>query len=161
MKKNDLDAMFSSERDDWETPDDLFNMLHSEFKFTVDAAAHEKNAKLARFFTVLENGLEMPWKGETVWCNPPYGKGMNDWAIKFANEGIMSACNIVALLPCRTETEWFQHAIGYATSLTLIAGRLKFSNSKSTAPFPSCIMTFGFDPSNETCLAGLGTMIRL
>ena len=43
-------GMLSSERSDWETPDDLFKVLRDEFRFTVDAAATEANSKCEEFF---------------------------------------------------------------------------------------------------------------
>ena len=36
----------SLETDAWATPDDLFDRLHKEFNFTLDAAANEHNAKV-------------------------------------------------------------------------------------------------------------------
>ena len=38
-------AMFSSQRDDWETPQDLFDKLNAEFNFTLDPCASNDNAK--------------------------------------------------------------------------------------------------------------------
>jgi len=38
-------ALFSSERGDWETPQNIFDALNEEFHFTLDAAADINNAK--------------------------------------------------------------------------------------------------------------------
>ena len=40
--------MFSSERDDWETPQALFDELDAEFHFTLDVCANESNSKCTR-----------------------------------------------------------------------------------------------------------------
>lgn len=60
---NDLKALFSSKSDEWETPQDVFNALHSEFHFTLDACATEQNHKCERFFTPLQDGLLQDWGG--------------------------------------------------------------------------------------------------
>ena len=64
-------VMFSSAKDDWETPQALFDELDREFHFTLDAAASPTNAKCAISYTEENNGLAQNWCGETVFCNPP------------------------------------------------------------------------------------------
>lgn len=48
-------ALFSSDKQDWETPQELFDELNNEFNFTIDVAANESNAKCKRFYTEAEN----------------------------------------------------------------------------------------------------------
>lgn len=66
--------MFSSVSNEWETPQDLYNELDKEFHFTLDPACQEYNHKCSKYYTCKENGLLQDWQGETVFCNPPYGK---------------------------------------------------------------------------------------
>lgn len=68
--------------DDWETPQHLFDELNNEFHFTLDVCASEENAKVKHFFTKEQDGLLQDWTGETVWCNPPYGRQMQLWIKK-------------------------------------------------------------------------------
>lgn len=68
--------------DEWETPQELFNKLNDEFHFTLDVCATMENAKTARYFTKEQDGLSKDWTGETVWCNPPYGRQMYAWIHK-------------------------------------------------------------------------------
>lgn len=56
-------AMFTSNRDDWETPNDLFSKLNDEFHFDLDAAASPSNAKVSRFFTKRDDALTQDWGG--------------------------------------------------------------------------------------------------
>lgn len=56
-------ALFSSNRMDWETPDDLFERVNKEFKFTLDAASSHENAKCEKHYTETENGLSQNWGG--------------------------------------------------------------------------------------------------
>src|SRR4051812_211485 len=92
---------FSSERDDWSTPTDLFAQLDSEFAFTLDAAADESNAKCSRYFTRADNGLPQPWEREHVWLNPPYGRGVIDQWIDKAIDAASQGATVVALVPDR------------------------------------------------------------
>lgn len=67
---------------EWETPQYLFDELNDEFHFTIDVCATKENAKVNRFFTKDQDGLKQDWTGETVWCNPPYGREMYAWVRK-------------------------------------------------------------------------------
>lgn len=55
----------------WGTPPAIFDELNSEFRFTLDAAASDANAKCDTYFTLETDGLAQSWKGHTVFCNPP------------------------------------------------------------------------------------------
>ena len=66
----------TSNKDDWETPQSLFDQLDEEFHFTLDAASNDQNAKCEHHYTVENSGLEHSWEGETVFCNPPYGRNI-------------------------------------------------------------------------------------
>lgn len=54
---------FMSEKDDWETPQSLFDQLHAHFHFTLDAAASDSNHKLPRYYTKETDGLAQDWGG--------------------------------------------------------------------------------------------------
>ena len=130
--------LFSSDKEDWETPQDLFNELNKEFNFTIDVASSEQNHKCKRYYTEKENGLIQNWDNEIVWCNPPYGRKIGDW-VKKASE---SKATVVMLLPARTDTKWFHEYIYNKAKIRFIKGRLKFGNSINSAPFPSMIVIF-------------------
>lgn len=131
-------VLFSSNKEDWETPQDLFNELNKEFNFTVDVACSEENYKCNRYYTEKENGLKQNWDNEIVWCNPPYGRKIGDW-VKKASE---SKATVVMLLPARTDTKWFHEYIYNKAKIRFIKGRLKFGGSVNSAPFPSMIVIF-------------------
>lgn len=77
-------ALFTSEKEYWETPGELFRELDKEFDFTLDVCASEKNAKCRAFFTKEQDGLLQEWTGR-CWCNPPYGRGILRWVEKAHN----------------------------------------------------------------------------
>lgn len=49
---------------------------------------------------------------------------------------------VVMLLPARTDTKWFHEYIYGKAEIRFIKGRLKFGNSKNSAPFPSMVAIF-------------------
>lgn len=67
---------------DWETPQDFFDEIDNEFHFTLDACANETNHKCDKYFSESDNGLKQNWGGQTVWCNPPYGREIGNWVQK-------------------------------------------------------------------------------
>ena len=135
--------MFSSETDLWSTPQDFFDELNAEFKFTLDPCATRENAKCARFFTVEDDGLKQDWQGETVFCNPPYGREIGKWVKKCYEESKKPGTTVVMLIPARTDTSYFHDYIyGKAREIRFIRGRLKFGDAKNSAPFPSMVVVF-------------------
>lgn len=131
------DLMFSSKTDKWATPQDFFDKLNNEFKFNLDVCADENNHKCARYFTKEQDGLLQEWGGARVWCNPPYGKGVEEWVKK------CSKCDLaVMLLPARTDTKWFHEYIYGKAEIRFVRGRLKFGNQENSAPFPSMVVVF-------------------
>lgn len=135
--------MFSSETDQWATPQDFFDELNAEFHFTLDPCATRENAKCARFFTVEDDGLKQDWQGETVFCNPPYGREIGKWVKKCYEESKKPGTTVVMLIPARTDTSYFHDYIyGKAREVRFIRGRLKFGDSQNSAPFPSMVVVF-------------------
>lgn len=148
MKKNS--ALFTSNKLDWETPDELFRYLNKIFRFEIDLAANRENAKCQRFIGEEMDSLAIDWgafRGQTCWLNPPYGKNLGSWmhkCVEAKNKGV----TVVALVPVRSDTIWWNVSVkGHAVVLP-IQGRIKFKGGASCAPFPSCIVIyFGKDAS--------------
>ena len=131
------EGLFTSNTDEWETPQELFDDLDKEFRFNFDVCTMINNAKKYSFWTKEENGLSKDWSMLRCWCNPPYGREIGKW-VKKASES--DFC--VMLLPARTDTRWFHDYIYNKAEIRFLRGRLKFSNSKNSAPFPSMIVIF-------------------
>lgn len=131
------ESLYSSKTDMWETPQELFDELDKEFHFDLDVCAISENAKCHAFYTPEQDGLIQPWYG-TCWCNPPYGRQIVKWVKKAAE----SDCTVVMLLPARTDTKWFHDYIYNRVEIRFLKGRLKFGNSKNSAPFPSMVVIF-------------------
>lgn len=80
MKMNS--GLMRSETVEWETPDDLFNVLDREFNFNLDVCASSGMQKCARYFTPEADGLKQDWSGQRCWMNPPYGAEIKKWVKK-------------------------------------------------------------------------------
>ena len=128
---------FSSRSEEWETPQDFFDVLDKEFHFYIDVCATSENAKCKKYYTKEQDGLSQEWTG-TVWCNPPYGRNIGAW-IKKAYE---SKCTVVLLLPARTDTKWFHEYVLGRSEVRFVKGRLRFGGCKNSAPFPSMVVVY-------------------
>lgn len=137
------ETMFSSKTDLWATPQDFYDKLNSEFNFTLDPCATPHNAKCAKFYTKEQDGLRQDWGGETVFCNPPYGRDIYAWVRKCCMEAQKINTIVVMLIPARTDTRYFHEFIYHkAREIRFIKGRLKFGGQKNSAPFPSMVVVF-------------------
>jgi len=136
-------VMFSSKTDLWATPQNFFDELNAEFHFTLDPCATPENAKCAKYFTAEDDGLKQDWAGHTVFCNPPYGREIGKWVKKCYEESKKPGITVVMLIPARTDTSYFHDYIyKKAKEIRFVRGRLKFGNSKNSAPFPSMVVVF-------------------
>lgn len=138
----DTKVMFSSKKQDWETPKDFFKQLDKEFNFTLDPCCTKENALCKKHYTEKEDGLKQDWNGETVFCNPPYGRAIKTWVKKCYEEGKKKNTTVVMLIPARTDTSYFHDYIYNKSEIRFIRGRLKFGNSKNSAPFPSMVVIY-------------------
>lgn len=139
-------GLFSSEKQDWCTPQQFFDELDAEFHFVLDAAATHQNSKCKRCFTPEDDGLIQNWDvGGAVYCNPPYGKEIGLW-VKKAYEEAQKGTTIVMLIPARTDTKYFHEYIYHKAEIRFVKGRLKFTDEngtpKGTAPFPSMVVIY-------------------
>lgn len=137
------EAMFSHKKNNWATPQHFFDKLNEEFGFTLDPCADDQNHKCQKYFTEEQDGLKQDWSGETVFCNPPYGREIGKWVKKCFEEVYCGSCKCaVLLLPARTETRWFHDYIYHKAEVRFIKGRLKFVGAVVNAPFPNMIVVF-------------------
>lgn len=62
----DINVMFSSKTDDWATPQEFFDELDAEFRFSLDPCASDTNHKCGKYYTREQNGLRQDWGGTCV-----------------------------------------------------------------------------------------------
>ena len=139
----EMKVHYSSKSNEWATPQYLFDELDKEFNFTLDPCATDENFKCDKYFTIEDDGLIQDWSNDVVFMNPPYGRDIKHW-IKKAYESHKQGATVVCLIPARTDTSyWHEFIFGKATDVRFLRGRVKFGDSKNSAPFPSAIVVYG------------------
>jgi phage N-6-adenine-methyltransferase len=134
-------ALFASASDEWPTPSAFFAELNRRYQFTLDPCATAENAKCATYFTREDDGLKQDWGTHRVFCNPPYGRVIGQWARKCygASQG---GALVVLLVPARTCTRWFHDWVCGKARIEFVSGRLRFGAAKADAPFPSLLAIY-------------------
>ena len=132
---------FSSESQEWSTPQAFFDEYNAQYRFDIDVCATPENAKCPKYYSKEDDGLAQEWRG-VCWMNPPYGRGIGAWVRKAFETAESGKGMVVCLLPARTDTSWW-HDYAMKGEIVFLRGRLKFGGAKNSAPFPSAIVIFG------------------
>ena len=135
-------GLYTSNSEEWATPQDFFDRLDEEFHFTLDPCSTDENAMCRKHFTREQNGLAQDWTGETVFCNPPYGREIWKWCRKCYEHAMSGGGTAVMLVHARTDTAWFHGWVYGKAEIRFIRGRLHFGGSKWNAPFPSLVAIY-------------------
>lgn len=143
-----LAPMMSSDSPEWYTPADVVERAVKVLDgIDLDPCSNSHdtpNVPADNHFTHVEDGLTREWHG-TVYMNPPYGRGIDQWVGKLRDEyeaGRVTAA--VALVPARTDTQWFRLLRDYP--VCFLTGRLRFlspDGETDPAPFPSAAFYLG------------------
>lgn len=140
-------SLFTSNREDWETPQDFYDRLNTKYHFEWDLAASDNNAKCDHYLTRDDNSLEQNW-GElsgNMFLNPPYGRQLKLWVKKAAETHLKYDQCLVMLIPARTDTSYWHDYIFNHAEIEFLRGRLKFEVdgvSGDSAPFPSALVIY-------------------
>jgi len=144
------DLMFSSKKPNWETPKEFFLWVsHVVNGFTIDVAASKDNHIVPYYIDEEEDSIKHRWNEGSpslAWCNPPHGRGIMKWIHKAIDERSLGNASVL-LVPARTDTKWFQLGVKAAENAFFLKGRLKFTingKEQDAAPFPSCLLFFGY-----------------
>lgn len=155
-------------RDDWGTPDWIYNWLDDIYAFNIDLAANASNKKTAEYLgpgsPLLENALAVKdWNEVSKYftirgfLNPPFkstfpdGKKatMADWLERCYNSTRTDGI-IVALVPANVETEWWHEwVLQKAYSYRILRGRVNFDGSRGGSTFPSAVVVYVREPETD------------
>jgi phage N-6-adenine-methyltransferase len=187
MNKQTRLVMMKTGDGERETPQDFFDNLNDILNFSVDLCATKKNRKVKKYYSLKDNSFKKSWRG-ICWMNPPYGNGqqicdenckkkscvdrgyhnkhfvpaIRDWIERASKQAKKHDSTIVCLVPARVETKWFFLIWKKASAVVFIKGRLKFSQQKNVAPFPSCLAIFGKKTKSQMeKLSKIGQVIDL
>jgi len=134
--------MFSKKSDEWQTPASVFDPLHSEFGFDLDAAATADNRMVPNYLgpdhsyersDALAGSCKWSNYGNTIWLNPPYSQCLA-FIARAAMESQCGGCTVVCLVPSRTDTRWWHnyvydrstHKFRPGVEARFLKGRVKF-----------------------------------
>jgi len=130
--------------DYWLTPPDILKSLKARFGELFDPCP-----RLPSF-----DGLMMDdWPlDKWIYVNPPYSK-IKEWSKKCYTE-YTKGCNIIMLIPARTDTRYFHQWIHPHAKIEFIKGRIKYLNpitnkSEGSAPFPSIFCIYNNETARE------------
>jgi hypothetical protein len=145
--------------DDWQTPNDLLAVVQAFGSWvgckgiTLDPATTKENPTRAAKIRTPEcdpDGLKTDWSyavGEEglIYVNPPYKAA---WYTKIGEEAerMRWGQHMIALLPGKPGTGYFQDLVGHSSAIVFIRGRLTFKGAPDPAPFESAMMYFGSKP---------------
>ncbi len=98
-------------KDDWMTPAAIFDPVQSMCQFDLDACATDATAaRVAQFIGPETDALSVRWAdhGKRVWCNPPYGRGIDRWLEK-ASKACLDGCDlVVVMINANTDTKYWR-----------------------------------------------------
>ena len=140
MKANDGSGNNAS-RDEWETPQELFNKLNEQYHFDFDCCANNDNSKCSKY----SNNFN--WSNKTskiCWMNPPFSKA-NIMFVTF----FYAVEKGVAIYRCDNfETSIWQDVIFPNVDWIFIPkGRVVYEGMNgSGSRFPSALIGKGVDP---------------
>ena len=159
QKQNGMAVHFSSDSDEWYTPPEIIERTITAMgAIDLDPCSNggaNPSVPARWHYTRQDDGLAQTWTGR-VYMNPPYGRAIADWVAKLCEEyAAGNVAEAVALVPARTDTDWFRQLRDCA--ICFIDGRLKFSGMQNSAPFPSAVIYFGQDIARfSRCFADMG-----
>lgn len=166
-------ALLSSAKHDWRTPPEILDLVRQLGPIRLDPCTTLDNPVGALFFSTAEtDGLSVSWQriGDNpigsglVYVNPPYGRALKPWSQKIWQEGSLRRHEIIALVPARTDTGWWQNYIAKGRVICFWTGRITFWAKhpetgeygpaviwskktqrwqKAPAPFPSALVYWG------------------
>lgn len=142
-------AAFSSQKIEYGTPQPFFDgVVKCYGSFDRDVCASHENYKVKPYWTIEEDALKQEWNG-FLWMNPPYAKNeIINWVQKAFESTYNNGANIIALLPMRSDTKWFQNYVlkpQYISQIVIIKGRLSFEGGKTTSAFPSVVVHYDYN----------------
>lgn len=164
-------ALLSSERHDYETPDEVLELIREMGPISLDPCTTAQNPTRAKsYFYPPLDALSLAWPyGGLVYCNPPYGLGrpkrkrgdppqpppppwvhsIGQWVercIKHTNETRLAETELIMLVPARTDTLWYDRCARTSDARCEWRGRLTFKGQTDPAGFPSALFYWGARP---------------
>jgi hypothetical protein len=113
-----------------------------------------------------QDGLAESWDYPTIYCNPPFGRGINVW-LALCCGASWQGSQVVALIPAAVGAKYFHHWVWKsAQAVCFPEGRLRFGGladgGKNVAPMDCCLPYWGNRVDRfEYAFRDLGKVVRL
>jgi site-specific DNA-methyltransferase (adenine-specific) len=149
---------YKTPKDEWGTPQWLFDLLDQEFHFSLDAAADGENRKCKAYFDKFISGLDHEWtRLSATFLNPPYSAGNIDRFMAKALKESQKGAVVVCLVPVASDTRWWHDYVMKSQEIRFIKGRVKFigydeqgNQIRNSPTFSSCVAIFDPNYTNPT-----------
>ena len=143
-------GVFSSNKQDWATPQSFVDLVSAHFRipFDIDVCAEALTTKCPIYFDKTQNALSLPWNGN-CWMNPPYGSELPTWLEYAYEQSQTTGATVVCLVPARTDTRWF-HEYACKGSIVFLEGRIPFEQQgkiQGSPAFPSMLVFYNYTPT--------------
>ena len=139
-------------REDWETPQWLFDELNKVFNFKIDLAASKENSKVETYFSENYNlfdedraiSTRIMDEGEYAFMNPPFQKkGKTGSWVKCAVE-LVGDRGLVCIVPASVGSKWWSETVWALCDSVVFPRRFSYKKpgnelEKSGAMFDSAI----------------------
>jgi phage N-6-adenine-methyltransferase len=149
---SDIDFVQKSEKDVWQTPDELWRPINEMQNIDLDPCAGDGTCIGDTNYTVADDGLEQSWEG-VVWLNPPFSQKMQ-WFEK-AQAELDSIETLYVVTPDSTNVQswWHDTLAQFCSWVWFSYGRVQYvdpeTNEKAGSPsFGSALHIAGRLPEN-------------
>lgn len=140
-------------KSDWRTPPEVVDLVRAALRGRIDLDPCANREALAGgligekrniFGPPDASGLEEPWSGR-VFVNPPFDE-LGAWAAKCRREHELHGCEVVLLMPARTDTAYWHEHVSTANAVCFWRGRIRFVGAPAAAPFLVALAYWGAWP---------------
>lgn len=137
MRPQDASTTPIADRDSWETPTWLFNWLNLRYRFGIDLAASERNAKCPLYFSLSLDAFSVDWldfaraqgAAPMGFLNPPYSD-IDPWMVKAVEQAKRGFTTVMLVPADNGEDRYGAHVHGVASEYRAITGRIAFLNAE-------------------------------
>jgi DNA N-6-adenine-methyltransferase (Dam) len=168
----DLQALTSSESNEWYTPPRYIQMVRSVFDtgaIDLDPFSSEEANKIvdaARYFTKDQDAFKQDWTADNIFMNPPYGKVGNDSQAGLACGAVVGAYwhetvrEAIILVNSCTGAQWFQPLFDW--TICFVDHRIRYisPNGKKNQPTKDNVFVY-LGPNWKRFAEVFGTIGRI
>jgi 16S rRNA G966 N2-methylase RsmD len=155
-----LQYLIQSVDNDWYTPKKYIESAKKVFDGEIHFdpfSCHEANLLIQAksYFTKNDDAFLLDWpKAKSVWCNPPYERGLInksvDTVITYASNMDVDT-QIIMVVNSSTDTSWYQKLLKHSSAMCFTNHRIKFIYANSRASTGNTRGQTFFYFGNDSC----------